>query len=175
MISKAVLNPEPVKMVEMGFFTAGIAITGFLTLMMYRFPWWPLHPLGSTIAFSWPIRASAFSIFIAWALKAGILRVGGISLYRRAQDLFIGLLVGYVFGVILSLCGIGSQILIQTMVDDEVRGRVSSIWGIVAFGGTALGGLLVGTASTVWGLQNTVIVTGLMCTAAAVLSARKTS
>lgn len=66
-------------------------------------------------------------------------------------------------GVILSLCGVGSQILVQTMVDDEVRGRVSSIWGMVAFGGTALGGLIVGSAATVWGLQNTVFVTGSIC------------
>ncbi len=75
-------------------------------------------------------------------------------------------------GVILSLCGVGSQILVQTMVDDEVRGRVSSIWGMVAFGGTALGGLIVGSAATVWGLQNTVFVTGSICCVAAILSYR---
>jgi len=72
-------------------------------------------------------------------------------------------------GVILSVCGVGSQILIQTMVDDEVRGRVSSIWGMVAFGGTAIGGLVVGLAATVWGLQNAVISTGFLCAAAVTL------
>jgi len=75
-------------------------------------------------------------------------------------------------GVILSLCGVGSQILVQTMVDDEVRGRVSSLWGMVAFGGTALGGLIVGAAATVWGLQNSVIVTGTICFLAAAMSYR---
>ena len=74
-------------------------------------------------------------------------------------------------GVILSLCGVGSQILIQTLVDDDVRGRVSSIWGMVAFGGTAIGGLLVGFAASIWGLQNSVVVTGILCSAAAALSA----
>ena len=78
-------------------------------------------------------------------------------------------------GVILSLCGVGSQILIQTMVDDEVRGRVSSIWGMIAFGGTALGGLIVGTTATVWGLQNAVLVTGVLCAVAAALSASQKS
>ena len=75
-------------------------------------------------------------------------------------------------GVILPLCGVGSQILLQTMVADEVRGRVSSLWGMVAFGGTALGGLIVGSAATVWGLQNSVIVTGMVCAVAAAASFR---
>lgn len=67
-------------------------------------------------------------------------------------------------GVSLSICGIGSQILIQTNVDDEVRGRVSSFWGMIAFGGTSLGSLLVGTAAHFWGLQHAVIVAGVLCT-----------
>ena len=66
-IASAVLNPEPVKGQELGFFGFGALLTLLLTLLLYRLPWWPLHPLGSTIAFSWPIRASAFSIFVAWA------------------------------------------------------------------------------------------------------------
>lgn len=73
-------------------------------------------------------------------------------------------------GVILSLCGVGSQILIQTLVDDEVRGRVSSFWGMIAFGGTALGSLIVGWAASRWGLQESVMITGLACAGAALLS-----
>jgi MFS family permease len=67
-------------------------------------------------------------------------------------------------GVSLSVCGIGSQILIQTDVDDQVRGRVSSFWGMIAFGGTSLGSLLVGTTAHFWGLQNAVIAAGVLCT-----------
>jgi predicted MFS family arabinose efflux permease len=72
-------------------------------------------------------------------------------------------------GVILSLGGIGSQILLQGLVDEEVRGRVSSLWGMIAFGGTALGGLVVGSASAAFGLQITVVVTGLLCSVAALI------
>jgi hypothetical protein len=66
---------------------------------------------------------------------------------------------------------VGSQILIQSHVDEDVRGRVSSLWGMIAFGGTAIGSLIVGSGSAVFGLQLTVVVTGLLCTAAALLSA----
>jgi MFS family permease len=98
--------------------------------------------------------------------------VGGalIAVLGVLQNFFAAVAIVASLGVVLSLCGVGSQILIQTLVDDEVRGRVSSIWGMVAFGGTALGGLIVGSAATVWGLQNVVIVTGVLCAVATVLS-----
>ncbi len=101
--------------------------------------------------------------------------VGGIFIVALGllQNFYAAIVIVASLGVILSLCGVGSQILIQTMVDDEVRGRVSSIWGMIAFGGTALGGLIVGSAATVWGLQNAVLVTGVLCAAAAAFSAKK--
>ena len=73
-------------------------------------------------------------------------------------------------GVILSLCGVGSQILIQTLVDDDVRGRVSSFWGMIAFGGTALGSLVIGSASAAFGLQTTVMVSGSLCCVVALMA-----
>lgn len=73
-------------------------------------------------------------------------------------------------GVILSLCGVGSQILIQTQVEEEVRGRVSSLWSMIAFGGTAFGSLIVGSVAAVIGLQITVVIAGLLCAALALLA-----
>lgn len=91
------------------------------------------------------------------------------------QNFHVALGIVVSLGVTLSFCGIGSQILIQTLVADEVRGRVSSIWGLVTFGGAALGGLMVGSAATVWGLQNTVIVAGAVCVTAAAMTRHRTS
>lgn len=84
------------------------------------------------------------------------------------------ILIVAALGVILSLSGVGSQILIQTLVDDTVRGRVSSFWGMIAFGGTAIGSLLVGATASVWGLQHVVLVAGLGCVGAALWSALRT-
>ena len=86
------------------------------------------------------------------------------------DDFWLAVGVVVMLGVILAMCGIGSQILIQTLVDDEVRGRVSSLWGVITFGGTALGSLLVGWPASVWGLQQVVIVAGIICSVAAMLS-----
>jgi hypothetical protein len=38
-------------------------------------------------------------IFLAWAIKSVLLKMGGISLYKRAHPLFWGLLLGYVVGI----------------------------------------------------------------------------
>jgi len=100
-------------------------------------------------------------------IAAGLLIVA----FAASGELWLAVPVITVLGVILSLVGVGSQILIQSHVDEEVRGRVSSLWGMIAFGGTAIGSLIVGSGSAVFGLQLTVVVTGLLCTAAALLSA----
>lgn len=99
-------------------------------------------------------------------IAAGIL----ITLFGANSTFWLAVSMVTVIGVIMSLGGVGSQILIQGLVDEDVRGRVSSLWGMIAFGGTALGSLLVGSASATFGLQGTVVITGLLCCAAASLS-----
>jgi len=101
--------------------------------------------------------------------------IGGILIaILGANDTFwIAIPVVASLGVVLTLCGVGSQILIQNLVDDELRGRVSSFWGMIAFGGTAIGSLIVGLASVVFGLQNTIIATGLLCSLATLLTSER--
>ena len=100
-------------------------------------------------------------------IAAGLL----IVVFASSDEFWLAVPVITLLGVILSLVGVGSQILIQSLVDDEVRGRVSSLWGMTAFGGTAIGSLVVGSGSAMFGLQLTVLVTGLLCAGVALLSA----
>ncbi len=93
-----------------------------------------------------------------------------IVVFAASDQFWLAVPVITILGIALSLVGVGSQILIQTLVDDEVRGRVSSLWGMIAFGGTAIGSLIVGSGSAIFGLQATVMLTGLLCVAAALLS-----
>ena len=93
-----------------------------------------------------------------------------VMAFGATDSFWVAIPVVATLGVILSLCGVGSQILIQSLVDDEVRGRVSSFWGMIAFGGTALGSLIVGTSAATFGLQNTVVATGILCAAIAIIA-----
>jgi len=129
------------------------------------------------------IGAGAVLVGLVLARGTSWLDTGAIRIALVVSGLLVmllGVIDEFVFAVVivallgftLSLCGIGSQILIQTSVDDEVRGRVSSFWSMIAFGGTSLGGLLVGASAHVWGLQASVIVTGLLAAGIALLSQR---
>ena len=89
--------------VRLGHAAIGAAIMALLTFMRYRFPWWPLHPIGMPVGIcSYPMTIIVFSIFLSWLAKWVIMRSGGISLYRKAQPFFIGIILGYFTGIGLS-------------------------------------------------------------------------
>lgn len=88
---------------RLGFAGLGAGIMGWLIFMRYRFPWWPIHPIGMPVGIcSYPVTIFIFSIFLAWLLKWIIMRSGGIQLYHRAQPFFIGIILGYFTGIGIS-------------------------------------------------------------------------
>ena len=95
-IAGLIQNPVPVEGVRWLFTTLGAGVMGILMFMRYRFLWWPLHPLGFPLASSYPLQLSWFSIFIAWLLKAFILKYGGVGLYRKLRPFFLGLILGHI-------------------------------------------------------------------------------
>ncbi|MBI1929587.1 hypothetical protein HYR99_35740 [Candidatus Poribacteria bacterium] len=77
------------------FIGVGFLFTGFLWWMRTRFPFWPFHPAGYAVASSvWTFGWLWFSVFVSWAIKTMLLKVGGIRLYRKALPLFLGILLG---------------------------------------------------------------------------------
>jgi len=87
---------------KLAYFGVGALTYSLFSLFQYRFYWWPLHPVGLTVATTWMVRRIAVSVFIAWALKSVVLRLGGVSLYRQFHPFFIGLIVGFFIGVGIS-------------------------------------------------------------------------
>ena len=88
---------------KLGFFSIGAVAMTFLTFMQYRFPWWPLHPIGFPIMTNWLMEQVWFSVFLAWLIKVTILRYGGATLFVRSRYFFLGLLVGQALTAGLSL------------------------------------------------------------------------
>jgi hypothetical protein len=74
----------------------GGAVAWLMMMLRNRVTWWPLHPLGYAFQTMAGSEVYAFSIFLVWAAKSVILRVGGIRLYERARPFFFGLVIGYV-------------------------------------------------------------------------------
>ena len=81
------------------FLGIGGAFTALLFYLRYRFPTFPIHPLGFTISASLVLRDSVSSIFLVWLAKALLLKLGGLERYRRTAPLFLGMVVGYLVGI----------------------------------------------------------------------------
>lgn len=95
-------SPDPVKPEVFGYFGAGCIAMLALTFLRYRVPWWPLHPLGLAVTWSGMTVHSVLSVFLAWSVKAIVLKAGGVFLYRRSIPFFLGLMVGYALNVGIS-------------------------------------------------------------------------
>jgi hypothetical protein len=78
-----------------GFAMGGACVfTFFLYAMRSRFFWWPFHPMGYVLAPMWFTHHLWMSVFVAWTIKALILRYGGLRAYAKALPFFLGLVLG---------------------------------------------------------------------------------
>jgi hypothetical protein len=77
---------------------AGFLAVSGLSLMRAQMLRLPLHPLGFLIATAYGESLNCwFAMFVAWLLKAMILRFGGLPLYRKGIPFFLGLTIGHFF------------------------------------------------------------------------------
>ena len=99
---KWINNEQAITGAEFWFMAIGGVITTLLIQAHHRFSWWALHPIGFTVVLTPGMASSVFSVFVVWLVKALLLRLGGIQLYRKAIPAAMGMLVAFVLGVFLS-------------------------------------------------------------------------
>ena len=75
------------------------------------------------------------------------------------------------FGMMVLLTSCNS--ILQTIVDEEMRGRVMSLYTMAFMGTVPFGNLLQGTLSSRFGPQNTLLLGGICCIAGSILFARQ--
>jgi hypothetical protein len=71
-----------------------IGFAALLAALRARFLWWPLHPVGFALAWSFWVFYYWFSGLVAWVVKVLVLKYGGAGTYGKLLSLCIGLLVG---------------------------------------------------------------------------------
>ena len=94
-------NPLSLGQNEPWFMAAGAVIFLVLLKLRHWLVWWPLAPVGFAICFASNIRDSILSVFLAWLVKFILLKVG-TSAYRTGQRFFLGVLLGFTVGIVLS-------------------------------------------------------------------------
>ena len=98
-----ILSPKIMETGNYWFFLVGAAVMTLLNVMRYRFPWWPLHPVGFALSGAWLTRLTSFTLFLAWLVKFILIRLVGASFYRRSRPIFIGALVAYILVTVMGL------------------------------------------------------------------------
>ena len=87
--------------------TAGFLFAAFMQAMRVRFFWWPFHPLAYAVSSSFEINLVWMPLFIAWVIKALMLRYGGVRVFQSSLPFFYGLILGqFVEGSFLNIWGI---------------------------------------------------------------------
>jgi MFS family permease len=92
----------------------------------------------------------------------------GLIGFALSRWLWLSLLFMVVIGVGMMVQMASTNTVIQTIVDDEKRGRVMSFYTMAFLGTAPFGSLLAGALSTQIGAQQTVVLGGVLCLAAAV-------
>ncbi len=72
----------------------GFAIVFGLLWLRSRLLWFPLHPAGLCMIYSYSGEMIWFSMFLGWLLKTCLLRYGGYRAMRAARPYFAGMIVG---------------------------------------------------------------------------------
>jgi hypothetical protein len=80
------------------FFLFGAALVAGCAFMRLRYSWWPFHPLPLIFLNTWAMSRFYQSIFLGWAIKVAILKIGGGKVYERSKPFFIGAIFGCVMG-----------------------------------------------------------------------------
>jgi len=105
-------------------------------------------------------------------ISAGMFSLGlmgfSVSVYLPVSLI---LLVITGFGMVVEFAS--SNTLLQTMVQDEMRGRVVALYSMSFMGFTPLGSLLTGGLAEIAGVQTTVFAAGAVCLIAAIIFYRK--
>lgn len=72
----------------------GFSLTIALNSLRMAFPWFPFHPVGYAVSSSWSMHRLWLCLFLAWLIKAVVLRYGGLQSYKKALPFFMGLILG---------------------------------------------------------------------------------
>jgi len=105
-------------------------------------------------------------------VSAGIFGIG-ITAFSFSHNMWISLFLLFIagFGIMVQMAS--SNTILQTIVDDDKRGRVMSFYTMAFMGMAPLGSLLAGAMATKFGVASTLVISGICCIIAAVIFAMK--
>jgi MFS family permease len=96
----------------------------------------------------------------------------GLVAFSRAHVLWLAVPLLFLAGTGMMVQTAAINTIIQTIVDEDKRGRVMSLLAMSLFGTVPLGSLMAGALATRIGADNTILIGGVICAVAAALFLR---
>ncbi|MCY3763725.1 MAG: hypothetical protein OXH50_20970, partial [Gemmatimonadetes bacterium] len=94
-----------------GWMHTGIGglVMSALMAARWRYPWWPLHPLGFPVCSVF--GKLTINAFIAWGMQTLVKRFGGQRSHLTARSFFMGMILGHtavygLFWIVDALAGV---------------------------------------------------------------------
>jgi predicted MFS family arabinose efflux permease len=109
--------------------------------------------IGAVAAGLWLAQRREESRLTGVALGSSFLVTLSVLTFSLSTSFAAALVCMALAGFGMVVAGVGTQTLIQTSVDEAMRGRVLSLFGLIFRGGPAVGALVMGAASEIVGLQ----------------------
>jgi predicted MFS family arabinose efflux permease len=88
--------------------------------------------------------------------------LAGISLLGVIDNWVIAIIMVSIIGFFVTIVAIDNQSTVQMQVTDSIRGRVGSLWLVVAIGGSAIGSILLGLLSDAFNISSTLFFAGVI-------------
>jgi predicted MFS family arabinose efflux permease len=112
--------------------------------------------LGAMAASLWLARRGQMEGLTRLISNALVLSGIALILFTVAGHIALAAFFLVWVGVFMLIGGVGSQTLIQNVVEQKVRARVMSLFILISWGLPALGALVEGWIATFFGLQHTI-------------------
>jgi MFS family permease len=103
---------------------------------------------------------------------AAVMFGAGLIAFSFSRVLWLSLLLMLVTGAAMMVQMAASNTVLQTIVDEDKRGRVMSFYTMAFFGTVPVGSLLAGLSAARFGVPATILVGGVACIAGALLFLR---
>jgi predicted MFS family arabinose efflux permease len=97
----------------------------------------------------------------------------GLLVFTGTDQFGLAVIMTFVVGFAMQICGTGTQTLMQAFVAGPMRGRVMSLYGMIFRGAPAAGALAMGALSEEFGLRPPVAAGGVACLAVALFALRR--
>jgi MFS family permease len=121
--------------------------------------------LGAVAGGLWMVRRPSIQGLTALIMAHTFVVAVSVLGFTATANYWVALVCVFVCGFSLITTGISAQTLVQSAVDPAMRGRVMGLYGMLFRGGPAFNALILGWASSLFGLRLSVAAGAVVCIA----------